>query len=445
MLDFDLLAAQVDWKPKLLGSGQVSTVRGSLVGATLPLAAIGDLCSIERRNAAPIPAQVVAFANGLSWLAPFGAVHGIAQGAAVHSRGSRPCAEIQGDARGRILDALGKDLTPVLNNEMLEKIRYPVFREPPPPLSRLPIRKQLHTGVRAIDTFCPIGYGQRLGIFAGAGVGKSTLLGMIARHADVDVCVIALVGERGREVQEFIQECLGEQGLSRSVVIVATSDESPLRRLIAPQTATSIAEHYRAQGLRVLLLVDSLTRTARAIREVELAAGEPPVRQGYTSGVYTELPRLLERAGNDDSGSITALYTVLTTGEQDPDPLADEIKSILDGHLVLSQQVQLEGIRPAIDILRSVSRLREKLQSEETQASAEHLLTAAGRIRRDRDIVLLGGTPDSALRAALHVEPGLKRFLSQRPVDYTHPKELRPMLEELSRGYLDALKQFSQA
>jgi FliI/YscN family ATPase len=295
--------------------------------------------------------------------------------------------------------------------------------------------------VRAIDTFCPIGYGQRLGIFAGAGVGKSTLLGMIARHADVDVCVIALVGERGREVQEFIHECLGEEGLARSVVVVATSDESPLRRLIAPQTATSIAEYYRAQGLRVLLLVDSLTRTARAIREVELAAGEPPVRQGYTSGVYTELPRLLERAGNDDSGSITALYTVLTTGEQDSDPLADEIKSILDGHLVLSQQVQLEGIRPAIDVLRSVSRLREKLQSEEVRVCMENLLTVLGRLRRDRDIVLLGGSPDPALRTALRIEPELKRFLSQRPKDHTTSKELHLMLEELSKHYLDTLEQ----
>lgn len=244
-----------------------------------------------------------------------------------------------------------------------------------------------------------------------------------------------VVGERGREVQEFLSQNLGEEGLRRAVVVVSTSDESPLRRLMAPKTATSIAEYYRDRGLNVLLLVDSLTRCARAIREVELSAGEIPVRQGYTSGVYVQLPRLLERAGNNEYGSITALYTNLTSGTEEFDPLADELKSILDGHIVLDPHLAREGIRPAIDPLSSVSRLFERLCQEEDRRAAADIVRILSRLRRDRDILLLGGSPDSELRAALAVETEVRSLLSQGPNEVCDYDQARANLHSTSERF----------
>jgi type III secretion protein N (ATPase) len=261
--------------------------------------------------------------------------------------------------------------------------------------------------------------GQRIGLFAPAGVGKSTLLGLLARNAAVDRVVIALVGERGREVQEFLEESLGPEGRARSVVVVSTSDESSLRRFAAAQTATAIAESYRAAGKRVLLLVDSLTRASRALREIGLAAGELPVRQGYTPSVFTELPRLLERPGLTKSGSITALYTVLTASEQESDPLAEEIKSILDGHLILSEQVAQSGVRPALDIVRSISRLSNQIwesseRGAEQRRAVERCVQIVAQVRRERDLLLLGGTPDRALQAAITADAAIRALLNQR-------------------------------
>jgi FliI/YscN family ATPase len=255
--------------------------------------------------------------------------------------------------------------------------------------------------VRAIDAFCTLGYGQRMGIFASAGVGKSTLLAQIARTAEVDVIVVALVGERSREVREFIEDTLGPEGLRRSIVVVATSDDSALLRQTAPYTATAIAEHFRDAGKRVLLIVDSLTRMARAVRETTLAAGELPVRHGYTNSVYTQLPKLLERAGTATRGSITALYTVLTNQDDDIDPLADEIKSLLDGHIVLRKELATLGIQPAIDITTSISRLFTRLHAPEYQRVAQAAVRATGRFMKEREIVLLGGVPDAELNKIL--------------------------------------------
>jgi FliI/YscN family ATPase len=408
------LSETISWSPRLRSTGRVCAVKGSLITARIPLVALGDLCEVERRTNGPLKAQVVSFHDDFSLLAPFGALEGICPGATVRTTATRPKVQLARDPRGLVLDALGTPLSSTPSDENNRFIELALDGKPPDPLTRNAITNQLITGVRAIDAFCPIGYGQRMGILAGAGVGKSTLLGTIARNASADVIVIALVGERGREVQDFLRTNLGGTGLARSVVVVATSDEVPLRRSLAPKTATTIAEHYRAQGANVLLLVDSLTRTARAIREVELAAGEIPVRQGYTAGVFTQLPQLLERAGTDSQGSITALYTILTNGDDLPDPLAEEAKSLLDGHITLDSKFAEEGIRPAINPLVSVSRLSEKLLSRSEAASVDALRCMLGRLRRDKDILLMGGTPDAELAAALHLESRLRDLLNQR-------------------------------
>ncbi len=413
----DDLLPHVNWQPKPLITGSLSAVRSNLAFARIPLAAVGDLCFIDRRSSPPLPAQVISFSEDLCCLAPFDSLVGVSPGAQVTATSQLPTANLVGDPRGLVLDALGLPLGGHTSEGQDSIVELALDAPPPKALAKRPIERQLITGVRSIDSLNAIGYGQRLGLFASAGVGKSTLLGTIARTAAVDVSVIALVGERGREVREFIDNCLERPGMRRSVVVVATSDESPLRRLLAPKTATAIAEWYRSRGLNVLLLVDSLTRTARAIREVELASGAIPVRQGYTTGVYSELPRLLERAGNDDRGSITAIYSVLTSGNEEFDPLADEIKSILDGHLILDPRIAQSGIQPSIDPLASVSRLAHKLYDPAYQRIRQTIISILARLRRDRDIVLMGGTPDPELAAALRVEPELMRFLNQAPND----------------------------
>lgn len=418
--------------------GTVVGVHGPLVTARIPLAAVGDLCSIAVRGGRSIPAQVIAFTESLVKLAPFEAPEGVVPGAAVRGAGHAPRLAISAPPLGAVLDALGRPLDGSCADGA--SITLDLYARPPNPLERRPIRTQLVTGVRSIDGLCGLGCGQRLGLFAGAGVGKSTLLGMIARNSSAAVNVIALVGERGREVREFIDQCLGGPGLRRSVVIAATSDESSMRRTLAAYTATAVAEHYRERGLDVLLLVDSLTRLARALREVGLAAGEIPVRQGYTASVYTELPRLLERGGTSARGSITAVYTVLTHGEQEADPLGEEIKSILDGHVVLSEAAAQQGVFPAVDHALSVSRLFPALHSPQYLEQARLVKRILSRLKRDRDILLLGGTPDAELEAALKIEPRINAFLKQRPDENCPWSESRRLVEELAAEYTTALE-----
>jgi FliI/YscN family ATPase len=418
--------------------GKVSAVRGQTVTAKLPSAAIGDLCYIEcglKKSA--VRAEVISLNEHEVTLACFDHTDGLSSGAEV--RNTRRPLELllQADPRGSILNALGEPLEGPARDHTLNCGTYslPLRRNAPAALSRKPIDAALQTGIRAIDTCCTLGYGQRVGLFASAGLGKSTLLGMLTRNAAVDVTVIALVGERGREVNEFLEESLGVEGRKRAVVIVATSDEPSIRRTLAPLTATAIAEHYRAQGKRVLLLIDSLTRYARALREVTLAAGELPVRQGYTPSVYTELPRLLERAGNDHYGSISAIYTVLTETHGELDPLGDEIKSILDGHLVLTSEMVQQGIRPAIDLTQSLSRLMTKFVTPQEMQQRSLVAQIFARLRRERDILLLGGTPDKALQAMLTIEPQLRRFLSQSISEVVDPVESLTELQKILKQY----------
>lgn len=377
--------------------------------------ALGDLVAItvgDRR----VPAQVVAVREDALLLAPYGELDGVSPGAAVEPTGTGLRMRVGDDLAGRVLDALGRPLDdgPALTGELVG-LDAPV----PHPLKRQRITEPLPLGVRCLDTMTPCGRGQRVGIFAGSGVGKSTLLGMMARGTQADVIVVGLVGERGREVREFLEDDLGSHGRERVVTVVATSDEPPLMRLRAAYTATRIAEHYRDQGLDVLLLVDSLTRFAMARREIGLAAGEPPATRGYPPSVFAELPRLLERAGPGEVGTITALYTVLVEGDDMNDPVADHARSILDGHIVLSRRLAAAGHFPTVDVLESVSRLASKV----TPAPR---LQLAGRLRRlmaaadaARELVEIGAYAhgsDADIDEALARRELISQFLRQ-PVD----------------------------
>jgi flagellum-specific ATP synthase len=397
--------------PALTLTGSIVSVQGSSITARLPQASVGDLCWVITRDNQQIAGQVVSFSNELFSLALFEEPEGIYPGAPVKTRGQQLSVPVGDHLLGKVIDPLGRALdgTPFQAPAAMRSISA----KPPPASGRPPIDTPICTGVKAIDGFCTLGRGQRMGIFASAGVGKSTLLAMIARKANVDVIVVALVGERGREVQEFIDETLGAEGLARSVLVVATSDDSSLLRQTAPYTATTIAEHFRDQGKDVLLIVDSLTRMARAVRETSIAAGDLPVRHGYTNSVYTQLPKLVERAGVSMKGSITALYTVLTNQEDDIDPLADEVKSLLDGHICLRKEIAELGILPAIDITQSISRLFTKLKPREYCGAARAVSNAMSRFIKDRQILLLGGAPDAELQRILDHQRELFNAVNQ--------------------------------
>lgn len=434
MLQLKELCLESPVREPTVASGRVSAIKGGLILARLPFATIGDWCAVELQAGNTLKAQVVAFDEMHVTLAPLGPVSGVAPNAKVLCRGEELSVRVSEKTLGRILDALGNPIDGQTQDNA-PCSAAPLYRNPPSSLERAAINEQLATGLRGIDSLCPIGYGQRLGIFAGAGAGKSTLMACIAGSADVDVTVVALVGERGREVRDFIEECLGEKGRKRSIVVVATSDECPLRRVLAPYSATAIAEYFRDQGKRVLLLVDSITRFARALREVGVAAGELPVRNGYTASVFRELPSLFERAGAGKCGSITALYTLLTAEDTDSDPLAEEAKSLLDGHIVLSKHALQNGWRPAIDYTQSISRLAHRIQGSELRSHANILRGILAKLKRDKDILLLGGTPDSELKACLHVEKSVYSFLHQEPGSLTDLAKIQKELEVISKDY----------
>lgn len=421
-------------KPQPKAIGRVIGIRGPIILARLPTAALGEICQIELKSGELLNTHVISFNEDIISLAPIGDIKGLSPGSIIRNLGRAPSINSSQIVAGGVLDAEGNPYKSIQNSskstKSLHGCCFNLYSNPPSALDRKPISQALATGIRSIDALCTIGHGQRIGLFAGAGVGKSTLLGMIARNAAVDITVIALVGERGREVNEFIENSLGPEGLKKSILVVATSDETPLKRSIAPITATAIAEYYRDQGKQVLLLVDSLTRTARAIRDVSLASGDLPIRQGLTATVFTELPKLIERAGNNKKGSITAIYTILESGEHELDPLAEELKSLLDGHISLDSKIAQQGIRPAIDFTRSISRLFISLQNREHIANAGKILFMISRLKRERDLILMGGTPDEQLREMLSNEIQLNKFLSQ---GINEKIELLNSLEECSK------------
>ena len=399
--------------------GRVTDLIGLVIEATGLEAAVGELCTIEiGRRRGTVPAEVVGFRGGRTLLMPLGELHGIGPGRRVTPT-EQPFRVPVGQALlGRVLDGLGRPLDggPVPAAARLRT----TAGSPPRALARTRIARRLALGVRALDTLVPCGRGQRLGIFSGSGVGKSSLLGMIARSTQADVNVICLVGERGREVRDFVERNLGD-ALEHSVVVVSTSDEPALVRIKAAFVATTLAEAFRDEGLHVLLMMDSLTRVATAQRELGLAIGEPPATRGYTPSVFALLPRLLERAGTSDRGSITGLYTVLVEGDDMNEPVADTARSILDGHCVLTRELAHRAHYPAIDVLQSVSRLADDITSPDVRAAATALRETLAAYRQKEDLVTIGayahGT-DPRLDYAIAKVPAIEAFLRQ-PIDET--------------------------
>jgi FliI/YscN family ATPase len=424
------LAAQAS---ALRFQGRVVQVVGLSIeveGLRLPL---GEICHLypERATAGAsrITAEVVGFRDERLILMPFAETHGVRPGTAVFPSGRGFTVPVGEELLGRVVDGLCR---PLDGKGPLDTSRTARITDAPPsPLGRQPIRTPLATGVRAIDGLLTTGRGQRVAIMAGSGVGKSTLLGMIARSCEADVNVIALIGERGREVQEFIERDLGPEGLARSVVVVSTSDQPALQRLKGAWVATAIAEWFRGRGSHVTLMMDSVTRFAMAQREIGLTIGEPPVARGYPPSVFGLLPRLLERAGTAERGSITGLYTVLAEGDDMQDPIADTVRSILDGHIVLTRQLAQENHYPAIDVLQSVSRLFSTLASPEHQAATSSLRDALFAYQQARDLINIGAYvagSNPQIDRALRLQPHIQRFLRQPP---DSPTELFESLARL--------------
>lgn len=414
MQGFGHLLARIETADTMRVEGRVSAVVGQSVRASLPRARLGDAVEIRPRAGDALLASVVGFGTDEVVLAPFGSLTGLSVGDAVVSTGALPSVIVGESLVGRVLDGLGR---PFDGGPPVTGARRPLAATPPHPLARARIAQPLVTGVRALDGLLTLGVGQRVGLFAGSGVGKSTLLGQIARGSSADVVVVNLVGERGREVREFLEDALSAEGRARSVVVCATSDESALVRKTSAYVATAIAEHFRDEGRSVLLLVDSVTRFARAAREVALAAGEPPARRGYPASVFAELPVLLERSGQGARGSITAIYTVLVEGSDMEEPIADEVRGILDGHVVLDRALATRGRYPAIDVLASVSRTMPAVVSRAHLEDAARLRTLLGAYEAKRDLVMLGAYGrggDATLDAALERMPAIERFLGQR-------------------------------
>jgi type III secretion protein N (ATPase) len=412
-VDLETLRARLAETPTLRPVGRVVGVTGLLVRLTLPGARVGDLVIVRRRGGG-LGAEVVGFAGGEALALPLGDLVGVGPDDAVEATGGALEVGTGPELLGRVLDGLGR---PIDGREAPRGLSAaPVDRAPPPALSRRLVEEPLATGIRAIDGLLTLGKGQRIGLFSGSGVGKSTLLGAIARGTSADIVVVALVGERGREVGEFLERSLGEEGRRRSVVVVATSDAPPVERLRAAQVATTVAESFRDQGKSVLLLVDSVTRVARAQREIGLAAGEPPARRGYPPSVFALLPRLLERSGQAERGSITGIYTVLVEGGDLDEPIADEVRGILDGHIVLERAIAQRAHYPAIDVPASVSRVMDAVTHPEHARSARSLRALLAAYEEKRDLVTLGAYvkgSDARLDQAIRALPDLELFLKQ--------------------------------
>ncbi|MCK6536820.1 MAG: FliI/YscN family ATPase [Polyangiaceae bacterium] len=412
-MDFDALRAELAVSPALVAQGRVRAVTGLSVRLVLPGARVGDVVVLKRRGT-PLQAEIVGFDQGEAVAIPLGELTGVGVDDAVESTGAPLEVATGPGLLGRVIDGLGRPADGAPLPEGLTRV--PVDRAPPPALGRRPVTEPLSTGVRVLDAFLTLGVGQRVGLFAGSGVGKSTLLGAIARGTSADVVVVALVGERGREVGDFLAHSLGEAGRRRSVVVVATSDAPALERLRAVQVATAVAEGFRDAGKSVMLLVDSVTRVARAQREVGLAAGEPPARRGYPPSVFALLPRLLERSGQSDRGAITAIYTVLVEGGDMEEPIADEVRGILDGHIVMDRRIAARGHYPAIDVPQSLSRVMEAVVTPEHAAAARKVRALIATYEEKRDLITLGAYAkgsDPRVDRAMAALPEIERFVCQ--------------------------------
>ncbi len=395
-------------------TGRVTEMTGLLIESEGPAAAVGDFCEIRTESGRRIRAQVIGFRGGRLLSMPLEETGGVQPGDMIVARGAEARVAVGPDLLGRVLDGFGLPIDggpPLAAGGSAE-----LYASPPGPLEREPIAELLGTGIRAIDSLLACGKGQRVGIFGGSGVGKSTLLGQMARANTADVSVIALIGERNREVREFLEHELGPEGRKRSVVVAATSDRPAPLRIRAAFVALAIAEYFRDQGQSVLLVMDSVTRLAMAQREIGLAAGEPPSQKGYTPSVFALLPRIFERAGNFRRGSITGLFTVLVEGDDFNEPICDAVRAILDGHVILSRDLGARGHFPAIDVLQSVSRLASRVATPEQQRAAQRIREALAEYQRSEDLINLGAYAagaNPALDRAIRVLPKLREFLRQ--------------------------------
>ena len=400
----DSYFVRLQQRPAWCWRGRVVESVGNGIESVGPVASVGECCEIETALGITHRAEVIGFRGRHVLSMPFDTVTGVKFGDAVFALGTRPEVEIGSGAIGQLLDGSG---VPMQGGKIMgQTTRLPLEGSPRTPLDRVPIRAPLGTGVRALDALLTIGRGQRVGIFGGSGVGKSTLIGLMTRGTQADLTVVALVGERGREVQEFV-DALGKEGIARSILVVSTSDQSPLMRMRAPLTATTIAEYFAAQGKHVLLVLDSLTRFAMAGREIGLAAGEPPTAKGYTPSVFVKLAKLVERAGQFRTGSITAFYTVLMEGDDQQDPLVDAVRSLLDGHVVLSRRLAAEGWYPAIDLLDSISRLMPAVAEPKHRERAALFQKLMAAYARSEDLIRIGAYKPGS-------DPDLDRAMSAR-------------------------------
>jgi flagellum-specific ATP synthase len=395
---------------------------------------VGECCEIVDRLGGVHLAEVIGFRGSTVLSMPVNAPDGIRFGDAVEALGRQPAIEVGPALLGRVLNALGEPIDGGRRPALTATL--PIDGRVRLPLDRVPIREALGTGIRAIDALLTVGRGQRVGIFGGSGVGKSTLIGMMTRNTEASVTVVGLVGERGREVGEFLEDALGEAGRARSVVLVSTSDQSPLMRIRAALAATTVAEFFASQGEHVLLVLDSLTRFAMAAREIGLAVGEPATAKGYTPSVFARLAKLVERAGNFRNGSVTAFYTVLMEGDDQQDPLVDAVRSLLDGHIVLSRSLAAEGWYPPIEILDSVSRLMPAVTSPEHRESAALVRRLLAAYARSEDLVRIGAYKpgaDEDLDRALEARPLLREFLVQAAMERMQFSECLERLRELGQ------------
>ncbi len=416
--------------------GRVTEVQGMIIKAAVPGVKIGELCELVTPNEEKTGyAEVVGFQGHETVLSPMGEIIGISSTTEVIPTGRVHHVGVGPHLLGHVLDGMGSPLDPTAFDGIEPETYYPVYTSAPDPMTRKIIDKPLPLGIKAFDGVLTCGEGQRMGIFAAAGGGKSTLLSMLVKGADVDVTVLALIGERGRELREFIEHDLGPEGIKKSVIIVATSDKSSMERAKAAYTATAVAEYFRDRGKRVLLLMDSVTRFARAQREIGLAAGEPPTRRGFPPSVFATLPKLMERAGMSDTGSITAMYTVLVEGDDMTEPVADETRSILDGHIILSRKLAAANHYPAIDVLASTSRVMNNVTPKEHQAAAGKLRELLAKYEEIELLVKVGEYKpgsDAVADEALKKIDAIRNYLKQRTDELTDYEDNIQQLRQLT-------------
>jgi len=432
-LDLESCREHIDQGARPYWRGLVDVVSGVMVEATGLPAAMGELCRIHRGKAGPIDAEVVGFRGSTTLLMPHGNLEGIAPHQEVTALGTPFTIGVGDQLLGRVIDGFGLPLDDTTDTSLAKlPERRLVRQDAPSPLSRKPITEVLTTGVRSIDSAVALGRGQRLGIFAGSGVGKSTLLGQVANGTDADVVVCVLVGERGREVRSFLEDVLGPEGRKKAVVVAATSDRPPIERFLAPFVGVTVAEYFRDQGKNVMVVMDSITRFAGASREIGLAAGEPPTVRGYPPSFFATVPKLIERMGRSDTGSITGLITILLDGDDPNEPVADTLRGLLDGHLFLSRDLAQRGIFPPVDVLASLSRLMSELIDPDHAEAVQRLRRILAAWKEGRDLVEVGayrqGTnPD--LDEAIARMPILEVFLKQAPDEFSSREETVELLK----------------